>query len=129
VDVHQLCICRPPEWQRLNEKAEQFELDLVLGQTLAVCSLLLGTPIPADYNSVSLPAKVRLFPVTPSTAGDFKTAFFPMSLLRHRWDKVRCAANIVFVPKLADEYFLHLPAAVSLLYYPLRMLRLIGKRL
>ncbi|HKV80683.1 MAG TPA: nucleotidyltransferase family protein [Candidatus Sulfotelmatobacter sp.] len=113
VDLHELCTCRPPDWRRLKEKAEQFELDLVLSQTLAVCSLLLGTRLPDDYNSVSLPAKVRLFPMTPFTAGGFATAFLPMTLLRRRWDKLRYLANIVFIPKPADQDFLNLPAAVS----------------
>lgn len=129
VDLHQLCTCRPPDWRRLTQKAEQFELDLVLGQTLAACSLFLGTPLPADYNSASLPTNVRFFPITPFPAGGFETALSPMALLRHRWDKLRCAANIVLFPKPADQAFLRLHTAVSFLYYPLRVLRLIGKRL
>jgi hypothetical protein len=129
VDLDQLCRCRPPDWRRVEEKADRFELDLMLGPTLAVCSLLLGTPLPANDSSVSLPAKVRLFPMTPSTDSGFERTLFPMALLRHRWDKLRCAANILFVPKPADQDFLHLPAAVGFLYYPIRVLRLIGKRL
>ena len=128
VDLHQLCLRRPPDWRRLPEKAEQFELDRVLGQTLAACSLLLGTPLPGGYASVSLPAKVRLFPLTPLAASAPESAFFPLTLLQRPWDKLRCAANIVFVPKPADQDFVHLPAALSFLYYPLRVLRLIGKR-
>ncbi|HTT23852.1 MAG TPA: nucleotidyltransferase family protein [Candidatus Sulfotelmatobacter sp.] len=129
VDFDQLCKSRPPDWQPVKDKAEQFELELVLGQTLAVCSHLLGTPLPANCNSVSLPTKVLLFPQTPSNDGGFEAAVFPMTLLRHRWDKLRCAANILFIPRPADQRSLHLPPAVSFLYYPLRVLRLIGKRL
>src|SRR5207302_9060924 len=94
VDLDQLSRCRPPDWWRVEEKAKRFELDLMLGPTLAACSFLLGTPLPDNHNSVSLPAKVRLFPMTPSTDGGFERALFPMALLRHRWDKLRCAANI-----------------------------------
>ena len=121
-DLHQLCLCRPPDWHRLTEKAEQFELDLVVRQTLAACSLLLGTPLPEGYASVSLPAKLRLFPKA------HEAVFSHLTLLRRPWDKLRCVANDVLVPKPADQDFIRLPAALSFLYYPLRALRLIGKR-
>ena len=128
VDIHQLCRCRPPDWHRVTEKAKQFELDLVVRQTLAACSLLLGTPLPGGYAAVSLPAKLHLFPLTPAPAGAAERAFFSLTLLRRPWDKLRCAVNIVFVPKPADGNFVRLPAALSFLYYPLRALRLIAKR-
>jgi hypothetical protein len=127
-DLHQLCLCRPPDWHRLKEKAERFELDLVVHQTLAACSVLLGTKLPEGYASVCLPAKLRLFPMTPVPPGASEAAFFPLMLLQRPWDKLRCAANIVFVPKPADQNFVHLPAGLSFLYYPLRVLRLIEKR-
>lgn len=128
VDLHQLCQFRPPDWHRLAEKANQFDLDLVVGQTLATCSLLLGTPLSTGYASVSLPAKARLFPLTPLPAGAPGAAFLHLTLLQRPWDKLRCAANIVFIPKPADQDFVHLPAALRFLYYPMRVLRLLGKR-
>jgi hypothetical protein len=99
----------------------------VIGQTLAACSLLLGTPLSARYASVSLPAKVRIFPLPPFPARTPEAAFSQLTLLQRPWDKLRCAANIVFVPKPADQDFVHPPAALSFLYYQLRMLRLIRK--
>ena len=127
-DIHQLCQCRPPDWRRLSQKGEQFELDLVVSQTLAACSFLLGTPLPENYAYASLPANVRLFPMTPFPAGAREAAFFHLATLRRPWDKLRCAATVVFVPKLADRDFIKLPASFSFLYYPLRILRLIMKR-
>jgi hypothetical protein len=124
-DLHQLCLCHPPDWHRLKEKAERFELDLVVRQTLAACFLLLGTPLPEGYPSVSLPAKLRPFPLSPTAS---EAMFSHLALLPRRWDKLRCVANILFVPKPADLDFMRLPAALSFLYYPLRALRLIGKR-
>jgi|SRR5215469_3049671 len=128
VDLHQLCLSRPPDWHRLAEKAKQFELELIVRQTLAACSLLLGTPLSTDYVSSSPPAKARLFPLTPFPAGAPEAAFLHLTLLRRPWDKLRCAANIVFIPKAADQDFVHLPAALRFLYYPMRVLRLLGKR-
>jgi Uncharacterised nucleotidyltransferase len=29
VDLHQICLCRRPDWRRLTDKTDQFELDLV----------------------------------------------------------------------------------------------------
>lgn len=127
-DIHQLCQCRPPNWRRLSQKAEQFELDIVASQTLAVCSFLLGTLLPEGYANPSLPVNVRLFPMTPFPAGAREAAFFHLATLRRPWDKLRCAATIVFVPKLADRDFMRLPPSFTFLYYPLRILRLIMKR-
>jgi len=45
----------------------------------------------------------------------------PSSTLRGR---LRCLAEIVFVPRLADSQAVALPASLSFLYYPLRPLRL-----
>ena len=128
VDLHQLCLSRPPDWRRLAEKAKQFELELIVRQTLAACSRLLGMPLSANYVSISLPAKARLFPLTPSPGGAPGAAFLHLTLLRRPWDKLCCAANIVFIPKAADQDFVHLPAALRFLYYPMRVLRLLGKR-
>ncbi len=128
-DIHQLCRRRPPAWPRLKEKAERFELDLVLRQTLAVCSHLLELRLPEEFVAVPPPAGLRLFPLEPLPHGAPEAAFYHLALLRRRWDKLRCAANIVFTPKLADRDFLRLPPALSLLYYPLRAVRLPWKRL
>ena len=47
------------------EKAERLELGLVLRQTLAVTSLLLGTPLPARCSPATLPERLRIFPHAP----------------------------------------------------------------
>lgn len=128
VDVHQLCMSRPPDWECLMEKAKQFALDSVIRRTLAACSVLFGTPLPEGFAPVSLPARVRFFPLTPVPAGVPEAAFFPLMLLQRSWDKLHCAAKVLFVPKPADQDFLHLTAALRLAYYPSLVVRLIGKR-
>jgi hypothetical protein len=126
VDVHQTCISQSPEWHRVKEKARRFGLEPAVCQTLAACSLLLGTPLPEIYSSVSLPPKLRASCLELS-AGPPRV-FSHLSLLKQPWDKLRCVANVVFVPKPADRNFLRVPEAISFLYYPMRALRLIAKR-
>jgi hypothetical protein len=126
VDVHQVCTSQTPDWHRVREKAKQFGFQPVVCQTLATCALLLGTPLPELYSSVSLPPKLRA-----SSLGltlDSPRAFSHLPLLERPWDKLRCIANVVLVPKPADRNFVRIPDALSFLYYPLRALRLIAKR-
>jgi len=61
-DIHDLCVSASIDWQKVREKAEQLDLDLVLGPTLTACSSLYGTPTPANISAVPLPAGVQLFP-------------------------------------------------------------------
>ena len=126
-DVHQTCISQPPEWCGVQEKARRFGLEVAVCQTLAACSLLLGTPLPEIYSSVSLPPKLRSSCLALTAAPP--RAFSHLSLLDRPWDKLRCVANIVFVPKPADRNFVRVPEALSFLYYPMRALRLIAKRI
>ena len=42
VDVHQTVLSEVLNWQKMTEKAERLELSLVMRQTLAVISFLLG---------------------------------------------------------------------------------------
>lgn len=109
------------------EKAKQFALDSVIRQTLAACSLLLGTPLPEGLAPISLPARVRFFPLTPVPAGVPEATFFPLVLLQRSWDKLHCAAKVVFLPKPADQDFVHPNAALRFAYYPSFVVRLIGK--
>jgi hypothetical protein len=127
VDVHHLSTSRPPDWRCVAHKAEQFGLDRVVARTLATCSLLLETPLPKAYSSVVLPARLASFPLMDLTGARRTAAFSHLPLLQQPWDKLRCVANVVFVPKPADRNFLRLPRALSLLYYPLRVLRLVAK--
>jgi len=126
-DVHQLCVSQPPELRRIKQKADQFCLESVVHRTLATCSLLFGTPLPEAYASVCLRPQWRrsVLALSPEPR---QSAFSHLSLLARPWDRLRCLANVVLVPKPADRNFLRLPAAFSLLYYPLRVVRLIGKR-
>ena len=126
VDIHQLSIDSPPDWQRVKEKAEQFGVECVVLRTLIACSQVLGTPLPDGYKWDSFTANPRFSPFDLSS-GPFEAAFAHLQLLPRPWDKLRCLADIVFVPKPADREFVRLPGTLSVLYYPLRTLRLLGK--
>jgi Uncharacterised nucleotidyltransferase len=127
VDVHQICTNQPPEWRLVKEKAQRFGLARAVSQTLAICSLVLGTPVPEAFASVSVPEKLRRS-VLMLCDGQYQPVFSHLLLLERPWDKMRCVANILLVPKPADRSFVHLPRAVSFLYYPLRAFRLLAKR-
>jgi hypothetical protein len=126
-DIHDLCVSASIDWQNVKEKAERFDLDLVVGSMLTACSSLYGAPTPADLPAVPLPAGVRLYPnsLTPSEAWN-APLFYPKLLKRHS-EKLRWFAQMFFVARLADRRLFHLPAPLDFLYYLLRPLRLTFK--
>ena|SRR5215469_1834993 len=126
VDLHHLSTTSPPDWERVKEKAEQLGLERVVRLTHITCSRLLGTPLPDVYKWDSLTTNLRLS--RPELSRDPAEApFAHLELLHRPWDKLRYFANVVFVPKPADREFVRLPGSLSVLYYPLRTLRLLGK--
>ncbi len=129
VDIHEIASSRRVDWQCVRKKAEEFEVGLAVRQTLAACSHLLGTRLPAYYSSVSLPEGVRLFPYLRVPVGDAQNAFAfrHLRLLTRPWDKLRYFATVVFAPQLTDRDFLRLPPALGFLYYAIRPLRLAWK--
>ena len=129
VDIHEIVSSGLIDWQSVMKKAEEFEVGLAVRQTLAVCSRLLGTTLPAFYSSSSLPEGVRLFPYLRVPAGDAQNAFAlrHLRLLERPLDKLRYFATVVFAPQLTDRDFLRLPPSLGFLYYPMRPLRLAWK--
>jgi hypothetical protein len=128
VDIHQLCLTQPPNWLQLKQKAERFGLDRVVRRTLATCSLLFETTLPAAYAADSLPPRLCLSALALSGKPRPST-FSHLSLLERPWDKFCCIANVVFIPKPADRNVVRIPEALSFLYYPFRAVRLIAKRI
>ena len=126
-DIHEIQQLGLIDWQKLKNKAEQFELDLVVRQTLTACALLLGTSIPTGLSPAGLPTKIRLFPDVPFPAGTPHAAFSHLYVLTRPLDKLRCVANVVLVPKQADRDCLRLPTPLGFLYYVVRPPRLVGR--
>jgi hypothetical protein len=123
-DIHDLCVSASIDWQMVRDKARQFDLDWVVGSTLAVCSALYGTPTPADFSAVPLPAGIPLFPKSLNPAEAWNAPLFYSKLLKRPSEKLRWFAEMFFVARQADQVFFHLPASLDFLYFLLRPLRL-----
>jgi hypothetical protein len=87
-DIHEFCISTPVDWQQVKEYAVRYDLDAVAEPTLAACSQLFGTPIPANLHSRSLPADVRLFPDSLAPSESWKQTLFYPRLLKRRSEKL-----------------------------------------
>ncbi|MGH9503138.1 MAG: nucleotidyltransferase domain-containing protein [Terriglobales bacterium] len=129
VDIHQLASSGVVDWDKTMRKAERFEIDFVLRQTLAASSLLFGTPVPAGCLPATLPAGVQLFAHVPLPAGAAESAFSfrHLRVLRRSLDKLRYLAEVILVPRLTDRDFLRLPPSLGFLYYVIRPPRLAFK--
>ena len=124
-DIHELCVSSTVDWNEVKEKAGRFEFDTVTEPTLAACSSLFGTPIPAEIPCLPFPEDIRLFP--DSLAESWRVPLFYPRLLKRRSEKLRWWAQTLFVARMADHRFVSLPASLNFFYYVLRPLRLICK--
>jgi hypothetical protein len=128
-DINQLASSGQVDWKKTMTKADRFELDLVVRQTLAALSLLFETQLPPGWTPAALPAGVELFSHAPFPAGAAESAFAfrHLRVLSRPLDKLRYLADVVFVPKLTDRDFVRLPPALGFLYYVIRPPRLVLK--
>ncbi|HEV2493654.1 MAG TPA: nucleotidyltransferase family protein [Terriglobia bacterium] len=130
VDIHQISVAGPVDWQKVNEKAGRLGLSRVVEWTFSACSLVLGTPVPSLFVPRRLPARAsgeRLFPAAPSPAGSWQAGRSQLYLLDRSADKLRWLAAAVFVPSEIEYELLPLPSWLGFLYWPLRLLRLTCK--
>jgi hypothetical protein len=126
-DIHDLCGTASIDWDGVKEKAGRFDLDLIVGSALAVCSELFGTLAPANFPAVQLPAGVPLFPHSLDPSEAWNAPLFQAQLLKRRSEKLRWFAEMFFVARMSDRMALHLPESLDFLYYLLRPLRLTWK--
>jgi hypothetical protein len=70
----------------------------------------------------------RLFAIDVPAPTGFQGLFFGLRLCERWWDRVRYAAVVLLVPGLADWTRCALPGWLSFLYYPLRLVRLVARR-
>jgi hypothetical protein len=127
VDVHEVCMRGGFDWDKVRDKAARFGLTDVVAITLGACRVLLDTPVPAGAAVGSLPPWLRLFPSAPVSLGIWREALYPARLFGRRSERLRYLARVLLVPTLSERRLLRLPAALRVLYYPLRPLRLGGK--
>ena len=126
-DIHELCVSASIDWSAVNEKAERFDLDSAVAPTLTACSLLFGTRILPGLCHRPMPTGVRLFPDSLAPSEAWKAPLFYPRLLKRPSEKLRWFAEMLFVARLADRSFFHLPDSLSILYYVLRPIRLACK--
>lgn len=129
VDIHQIVLSGTVNWQSAMEKAGRIELGPMIRQTLAVTSVLLGTPLPAGLGAVELPKRMRTFPQAPlaEDSPEATLAFRHLRVLNRPLDKLRYFATVVFAPQPRDSETVRLPRHLGFLYYFIRPLRLAGK--
>jgi putative nucleotidyltransferase-like protein len=128
LDIHELSITGLVNWQKLRENAGRLGVGPLVEITLGICSSLFATPVPPGFSPRPLPAGIHIFPVAaPAFEAQHGWRIFYPSLLKRPSDKLRWLAEMLFVARLADHRFFHLPARLSFLYYFLRPLRLTCK--
>ena len=128
-DIHQTVLSGAVNWHKTMEKARCMELDRVIRHTLAVTSLLLGTPLPAPCSPATLPERLRIFPRNPmpEDSPEATLAFRHLRVLTRSRDKLGYFATIIFAPKLTDLEWVRLPRSLGFLYYLIRPVRLACK--
>ena len=126
-DINDLCASASVDWLTVRKKATRFDLDLMVGPTLAVCSWLYGTPVPPNFPAVQLPDGVPLFPHSLDPAKAWNAPLFQAKLLKRPTEKLRWLAEMLFVARLSDQMTFHLPPSLDFLYFVLRPLRLVSK--
>lgn len=127
VDIHELCATTAMDWARVDDTARRFGWRRLVAVTLTACDRLLGTRIPPGFALSRLPPWVTLFPATPPATAAWREALFPLHLVPGVSAKLAYLGRLVLQPTLAEHRLLRLPRGVSLLYSPLRLLRLGGK--
>ncbi len=126
-DLNDLCASAPIDWPLVREKAARFDLEFIVGPTLAVCSRLFGTPVPADFPALTIPAGVPLFPNSLDPAKAWNAPLFQAKLLKRPSEKLRWFFEMLFVARMSDRMAFNLPPSLDFLYFLLRPLRLARK--
>ncbi len=128
-DIHQAALSGAVNWQKAMEKAGRMELDRVIRHTLAVTSLLLGTPLPVPCSPATLPEPLRIFPrdPMPEDSPEATLAFRHLRVLTGPLDRLGYFATVIFAPRLPDLAWVRLPRSLGFLYYLIRPVRLACK--
>ncbi len=126
-DINDLCNTVSIDWNAVQDIAERFDLTVLAGSTLAVCSELLCTPLPAGFPAVAVPAGVPLFPHSLDPEEAWSAPLFYPQLLPRFSEKLRWFAEMFFVARMADRMAFHLPDSLDFLYFILRPIRLTAK--
>jgi hypothetical protein len=132
IDIHDVCLSRSIDWDRLNNLAVRLEWNHILQLSLHYCKLLFGTPVPQTLSIDQLPGwapAASLYPRAERIRMGFGPASvsFRLHLLSRFSQKLAYIITVLFIPTGAEERLVHLPNVFSFLYYPLRPLRLLAR--
>jgi hypothetical protein len=127
---------RALDWERACNRARRLGGERMLLLAVALANNILGASLPEailvridkDRTVRRLAAKVRerLFD-EPRTSEVLTTGLFYLSARERMADKLRCCLRMATGPTVKDTTFMRLPRGLSLFYYPLRPVRLVGK--
>lgn len=121
VDIHDYCSARAVDWDRLAAKADGLGWGRALRMTLGVCRALLGTALP---ETLAPGAPRWALAQLHGSDGAWKEALIPARVLDRRADRLGYVFRLLLGPTILERRVVRLPAALSLIYYVLRPLRL-----
>jgi hypothetical protein len=121
VDIHDYCSARVIDWGRLAAKADRFGWGRALRLTLGLGRALLGTAVPDAL--VLEPPRWALAQLHCSDS-KWKNSWIPARVLDRWADRIGYVLRLLLRPTILERRVIRLPAALSLIYYLLRPLRL-----
>jgi hypothetical protein len=124
VDVHELCLARAIDWEKVGGLAARLGWGKALRLTLGICHALLDTPVPRELSSVPSP---RFWSFPPAESALWGEALFAVRLLERPADKVAYLGRLLLMPTLADRRLLPSPSVFAPAAYGVRPLRLAAR--
>jgi hypothetical protein len=122
-DIHELCTWTAIDWAKVRFDAERVGWEHVVELTLSACHILFDTPIPPHFSFRPLPPWVHLFPADLLYAEPWRDVLAISRLFTSLPAQWRYLLRVLLVPTAAERRLIHLPSALGMLYYPLRLLR------
>ena len=125
------------DWEQLLRRARRAHIERILFLALRLATDVLGAELPrsvamrvaADSHAADIAAAVqaRLLSDLPADTSSTEACSMNLRMLERFRDKIRFLMGIVITPGEAEWRNMRLPPAVYHLYYPYRLLRLLGK--
>jgi len=127
---------RALDWDRILREARRSGAGRMLALGLFLARSLLGAPLPDEVRrrvesdpaveALASGVRMRLFQEPGRPPGAFGSTLFQLRLLEHWRERARFCRLVLTTPTVADWKRVRLPPALSFLYYPLRVARLLG---
>jgi hypothetical protein len=125
VDIHELCLMRAIDWEKVRDLAARLGWGKALRLTLSICRSLLDTPVPGGFVDIP-PPRWWSFP-PPEATGLWGEALFAVRLLERPEDKLAYLGRLLLAPTLADRRLLPRASIFTPAAYGVRPLRLLAR--